>query len=273
MNTVNDTTPTFVVRRGGAFGDKLLSAMFTRALKSAGINAICEIDYNYVCDDLKLNREIKSSDLIINFVYEPYIEDAANKKNLTMSFLEKVLKNANPILKKYLAKETINKIDVTKCFPIIKDLPVIEKTNDVFVITSAGPWSNVRNYPRFQELFNLFNKNNISYVNVTKEKLIDEVFFECFAKSKIFIGLETGATHLAAQFLNKNNSLILQSGFVPLDFWAKHYDVDYIALSLSCSPCGLRNTNSCKYNHACMYDITPESILEKIINKLQVYGK
>ena len=263
--------PSILIHRvGGAIGDRLMATMFVRSLQNAGIEAYVNNPINSLrdlfCSDL-LRTDNNSDNLVLNFNYEN------NRKEL-------IFKSALNYIKKRLLKigyteEIINKVEKSNIFPIFnltQENNISKKKYDVFLATKCGSWSNVRTYPYFNKLKDLLKSNNISFIDIWESNIKNKQFLETLFESKIFVGLETGTTHFAAQFLNKNNSLILQSGYYNFHWWAGKYDLDHIEVSLECSPCLLRNTKGCKYNHKCMTDIKPEIVFTKILEKLTNFG-
>jgi len=92
--------------------------------------------------------------------------------------------------------------------------------------------------------------------------------------------MDTGAAHYASKE-GAGKTLIIQSGFSNFEHWGATYDFEAIQIPIDCRPCwnwklikkhpdeacnNLRGT--CKKNHKCMKDISPEMVLESVIKKL-----
>lgn len=258
--------PSILIRRGNGFGDSLMATMFVRSLQNAGIkayfnNPISSLKGLY-CSDL-LRNDNNSDALFLNFYYEKNRKESIFKSAL--NFIKTDLLNIG------YTEEIINKVEKSNIFPIFnltQENNIFKKKYDVLLATKCSDWSNVRMYPYFNELKDLLKSNNISFIDTDESNIKNKQFLETLFESKLYVGIETGPTVFAAQFLDKNNSLILQSGYSAFHWWAGKYDLDHIEVSLECAPCLLRNTKDCKYHYKCMMDIKPEIVFTKILEKL-----
>lgn len=85
----------------------------------------------------------------------------------------------------------------------------------------------------------------------------------------VFIGNDTGATHLAA--LMGVPTIGIFSGVADINIWKPVGDnVDVIKATVACSPCHIARLEDCVANHICMTAITVDAVLEVVDEKLAV---
>ena len=96
---------------------------------------------------------------------------------------------------------------------------------DVVLVTGSGPHSSVRNWPYFSELKKEFDRSGVTYTDLNdfgfdwanndeSTHRIANLIYKC----KVFLGLETGASHYATGVLRRKAggaNFIIQSGYVP----------------------------------------------------------
>lgn len=172
-------------------------------------------------------------------------------------------------LKKFCKENKFNDIRFNRNFIPVKfteDLSI--QSFEVVMVTKTSKTAIVRDWPFFDILKNILTELNISWKDITQEK--DNTFLNYVVNSKLFITLETGAAHLASQFISKENSLVIQSGYCGNKFW-NFYNYDVICNQTACEWCFNDITKpKCKYNHVCMREISVETIVEIIKNKLKI---
>lgn len=132
---------------------------------------------------------------------------------------------------------------------------------DVCLVTQTGDFTPYRNWPYFDDLKAILTKNNITYIDLSAEKILGQDFLRHVKNCKAYVGLETGASHYAAPFC-RHKGIIIQSGYVPYRYWAPYYDFTCLDRDMECSPCMLRS--GCGYDHGCMKDTLPEQVLDSI---------
>lgn len=271
MNNLTDLL--IVLTRVAGFGDIMHTAMVTRVLRNAGYNAVFKCPewlepHKLFCPDLSIpaHKHTQVLNLVCNYEF-------LYKTNPEWCIIEAGVRDT---LRRIIPKEDYDKeaarIDYSKCFPIINyPTKSVKKTNDVLIISKCGGYSNVREYPHFNELKTSLKKNNISYIDANEQRLANYALLDALNDSKLFIGLETGPTMFLSQFLTRENSIVLSSGFVSFNYWGKYYNVDVVERSLPCAPCFIKDVKDCKYSHECMVEILPEFILDKIKTKLNAF--
>lgn len=241
---------------GSGFGDRLLVAWTVNILNFNNINcSFGELEKIVNCKDFyKQNADTKKTKIVLSRTKktDPRFTILTD---LIYSFLQQSKININ-----------LDNIDIKNApHPIIyKDMPDI-KSVDVAMVTKTGPWTPYRNWPYFDKLKELFRKNNISYIDLSEEKVKNFEFLNYVKKSKIYLGLETGASHYAAPFIG-DGGLMIQSGYCAFDYWAAHYNYQKIENPIRCAPCWKRK--GCEYEHKCMTEISPDLVLKTIIKDL-----
>lgn len=243
----------FCIKRiGTTIGDEIHAAMVARALRNAGFDSWVYVKCNKLLKKDLISKKQEEKEVFFNYVQQNGSSPSLHELGLQNIFRD--LKLPCPI------------IDLANWRPIIDFDSSGLKKKDCCMVTSCGPASGIRNYPFFSQLKELFSSKKISFVDATN--LRDFEFLKAVTESRVYIGLETGATMLAAEFLNKKNSLIIQSGYTKKEFWGKYMDVDFVERDIECAPCLLRSISSCKHNHKCMRTIMPNEILNIIESKL-----
>lgn len=249
-------------------GDQLMCATFCNILNDNGIKAVLH------------------NDLIKDFVECPIFNP---NDNYGPEFSTWYVKDSTTNLYKALARkfETRFKVSVKvqDNYPVpTKFVPVDVDSVDVAVTTSVGQIYKEnkfiksegyyriihRIWPYFDELFSLFDKHNISYIDLNKDCIINYEFLNHIRHCKVYLGLETGAAHYASKE-GAGKTLIINSGFYDLKFWAP-YDFEAIQIPTDCSPCwSWPKKNHCENDYKCMKEISPEMVLESVMKKMDSY--
>jgi hypothetical protein len=241
-------------QKSNLFGDCLLASLFVHVLNDNRINAFLDITNNEDVKNFVDCQLVSQTNNILdyNFVY-------FNDKSYS------ILETAIQHFKMYFL---INqKIEITK-----KHIPVkffeddLIPNIDVVMVTKSGNWAPVRNWPYFEQLKSELTILNISWFDLTENNVKNNEFLNYVKKSKVFLTIETGASHFASQFVNKQNSLVIQSGFCDNSFW-NFYDYDIISNDTDCKSCFLL-INDCPIGHMCMREITVDKVISKILKKL-----
>jgi hypothetical protein len=239
-----------IKRSGNAIGDQLLASLFVHILNDNGIPAVLNlakkidfIDCGYIFDE---NNEFIDYD----FRYRN-----AQEKD------ESIMKSAIDLFKKQfdIDQEIINK---RKHIPVKFQEDDNVPSIDVVMVTNSSAFAPVRDWPYFKELKKELDKNNISWIDITEQGIIDSLFLNYIKKSKVFLTLETGPAHMASQLINKNNSLAIQSGYCLNSFW-NMYRYNYINYNIECEKCFFKKT-VCNNDHKCMKNISVDTVLNKI---------
>jgi hypothetical protein len=246
------TDTPIVVTRAAAFGDRLMAAQVTAILNDHGITA--EFMANDIANlvDVPLFKGGKCRQW--NFDYPPYnLYDGRG-------FIRKALDS-------FQETYGVPRMEITHRTPPVRyiELPEIQGT-DVAICSKSGPWSPYRNYPRMDEIQAELTKRSIRFVDLNESNIVGMQALNWCAKSKLYLGLDTGMSHYVAGHVRKG--LILQSGFTPRELWASTYDrFEFLEAKSKCelSPCFLRN--DCPRGHKCM-NIDPIEIADEIERRL-----
>ncbi len=243
---------------GKAFGDNLISALFTVTLCDNGFDAILyNPDISDIVDCPATSSPISRGWRTFECLRQNRTGLETQKKfNVITDLIEEFIKKFN----------IIQQIKVERDYIPVKfieynDVPA----HDVVIVSAAGYWSAYRNWPYFKELKNLLRTYDIDFLDLSENRIRNILFLNYIKKAKLFVGLETGASHYASMFAN-GKTIIIQSGYCDFDYWAGIYNYDHIQYDVECSPCWLRK--GCSFSHKCMKEIKPEYVLEKILKKL-----
>lgn len=249
FNIRNDRTKFKITRLGKPIGDILLASLFVHVLNDNGIEAVFDGTTSIInCPKPNENENYVKYE----FVYKNEV-DKSILESAMIFFTEKF--------------GITKKININRSFIPINFVRQPCDSFDVVLVTKSGFWSEIRNWPFFDELKEMLSKNNITWKDITSEK--DNNFLNFIDKAKVFITLETGSSHLASQLITKKKTLLIQSGYSKNSFWNSYAYDTVIANDISCSPCFLRTLQHCKNGHNCMKKISVNEIFKKIQNKLE----
>lgn len=229
-----------------ALGDHLLASLLVSILRDQNIDA-------YFWSDSDEIRELVDCPIRkgydYRFVYEP--EQQWDGR----SIMQKALDNCQTYL-------GITNLKLTRTVIPVKyhDLPQVPQV-DVAICSSTGFWSKYRNWPYFEQLKHEFDRHGITWIELGQKRGVECLNY--VKKAKIYLGLETGVSHYVSSVAKK--ALIIQSGYSNINYWCS-YGYAYIQLELPCSNCFLRN--GCAHGHACMKNITTETVLREITKLL-----
>jgi hypothetical protein len=242
-----------------AFGDNLISVFFTATLSDNGFNAVL---YN---PDIAHLADCKVTD------------NSGTGGWLTFDCLRK-FRTGLDTDKKYniitdLAEVFSEKFNISRKINIIRNyIPVKFREYDnvpaysVVMVSETGYWTSYRNWPYFKELKELLKLSKIDFLDLSENRIRNQEFLNYVNKAKVFLSLETGASHYASKFAG-GKTIIIQSGYCDFNYWAGLYDYDHIRHDVKCSPCWLRK--GCSWDHKCMKSIKPEFVFKKILKKLR----
>ena len=251
---------------GRGFGEQLIIARVVSILVDNGLDVIFREGYKVA--NLVDCRKIPHNDNKTLTGYQTYKWAYS-------------IKDKNPIIVQYTKHyEDVfeKKIEITNdCVPVVYyDIEV--PRYDVILHTSSGSWSIYRIWPYFNELEQLLDKNNITWIDIDNRKKHGRIggvqYLNYVKKSKVYVGLDTGPSHYVSS-IAKNKTLIIQGGFITYDYWAYTYKFDHIQIDdVPCRPCFLNKNdiscgNVCQYNHRCMREISPQDVLNKIIQIME----
>jgi len=186
---------------------------------------------------------------------------------------------SKPIILQYIEYfESVidKKLKVTRNYIPVKfhDIPETPLV-DVAMGTITGNWTPYRNWPYFEELKKLFDKEGITYVDLDAGEIKGIECLNYVKKCKLYLGLETGMSHYVSQFAN-GKALILQGGFTEFDFWAHLYDYDYLQVEdVPCRPCFINKKHisrkgiKCEYDHMCMKGLRVDRVFKAIVERIR----
>jgi len=247
--------------KGRGFGEPLVISLLANILTDNGVPTFY--------DQHRHTRGLVDCPLVDRSENSPH-------KGQLKKIRPKYILSEEPIIFQYIrqAEEiTGKKIKVTRDYvPVlyhdISEIPAV----DVAMNTRTGILSIYRDWPYFDQLKKLFRKNNISYIDLDRNKIFNIESLNYVKKAKLYLGLESGRSHYVSQFAN-GKALILQSGFATSDFWAYVYKYDYLDIDVPCRPCWIDRLlisqgKICPYNHKCMKKLTVDYVFEEVRKKL-----
>jgi hypothetical protein len=151
----------------------------------------------------------------------------------------------------------------------IQNVPTV----DVVMCTQTGNWTPYRQWPYFDELKELFKKEDITYIDLNEEGIFSVKLLNYVNRCKLYLGLDTGTSHYVSQFAN-NKALIIQGGYVTFDFVFHAYHYDHIQIEeMPCSPCFINKNHierneGCEFNHKCMMNLSSEVVFEEVRKRI-----
>ncbi len=90
---------------------------------------------------------------------------------------------------------------------------------------------------------------------------------DLLGKADLFIGNDTGLTHIAARI--GVPTISINSGIDPTAMWAAvGPDVTILKVEVPCSPCHIMYISQCAHDHACILDINEEDVKAAVRKKI-----
>jgi len=240
---------------GPAFGDNLLAAWVVNILNFNHIPAVLSAPprIEKLINSKMFNSRDHSSD------FTTVRLNRTKRKDPNFTILTDLL---DFFIKKSKENITLAKIDIENApHPVIYRHDPSIKGYDLCLVTQSGPWTPYRNWPHFSELKSLLVENGITFIDLSEEGVKGNNFLNYVKKSKIYLGLETGASHYAAPYAKKG--LIIQSGYCNFNYWAAHYNYQKIEHPVKCAPCWKKK--GCEHDHKCMRKIPASLVYNEII--------
>lgn len=109
----------------------------------------------------------------------------------------------------------------------------------------------------------------VSFVNRTGDMTLVEVT-EAIASSALFIGLDTGLSHIASS--TGSSALVLFSGHADHEVWAPDgTGVSILRNEVPCAPCHATRMTQCLFDHRCM-DLPLEFVWQATSAKLNMFN-
>lgn len=244
---------------GDAFGDNLFSAYLTNTLIKNGYQTYLDnskISHLVECPIFDANKfeesEVESFDCVRNnrTGLQTY-----NKFNVFSDLVSEFKKKFNITTPIHLYLDHI---------PVRFKKLVNIRSYDVVLVSDTGYWTPYRKWPYFKELKELFDRNSISFIDVSKEEIKDNLLLNYVDNAKLYLGLETGASHYVSK-IAKGKTLIIQSGYTSFKYWAEMYDYECKYYEVSCAPCWKRK--GCLH-HSCMYKLDAKLIFNEIKKRI-----
>ena len=246
--------------RGRGFGEPLIMSLVVNILNDNGVDAV-------------LRKHRKVSELVDC----PLISrEATDKTFQTYAWTYECC--SKPIILQYIEyfENVVGKsLKITRDYIPVKFYDILEVPSvDIVMGTRTGNWSPYRNWPYFEKLKKLFNKEGITYIDLDTNGIRGVECLNYVNKCKLFLGLETGMSHYVSQFAN-GKTLILQSGFSEFEFWAYLYDYDHLQVEdVPCRPCFInkqhiaRGERKCKLDNICMKNLTVDRVFEAVTKRI-----
>lgn len=251
----------------GGFGDELVTAMFAQILIDNGVDAklwsgsmelttvphyvpdgkphiTIPAGYNYIGPD--------------GMPSDPY-PGCGPMKPIKMSQIEQNIYRFNRLFDSRPIRITRNHVPV-----LFYDLP---NTPVVDVAINSKTYSyNTKYWPYWDELKKKLTENGIRWLAL--DDLHNVKLLNVVQKAKLYLGLETGISHYVSQVAN-GKALIIQGGWVGREFWAKHYDYEFITHDTPCGWCCIAKSSDCPYRMQCLHHITVDQVFDAVVRKLE----
>lgn len=262
---------------GSGFGNALIVAHVTQIINDNGLSAVyvphrttnnVEVDYTLV--DVPLYNEEEHGEF---YYYRKKFPSYFYFKDCDETIIQRYLSHiGNELNRRFY-------IDIVKHnhVPVTYDESEEEGVEcvDVAMCTSTSSWAPYRDWPYFEQLKQLFDKNRITYVDMNQQNIKSHKCLAYVKNCKLYLGLETGMSHYVSKFAN-GKTLIIQSGFAPFYYWASLYNYDFIrAENLKCKykPCFIdrkfiEQGKECYQDVACMTLITPEQVFNEVLRRI-----
>jgi hypothetical protein len=261
-------TPAFKLEWSGrGFGNPLMLAHLTKILVDNGIDAV-------------FNHKRKTFGL----VDVPILDQNDNKKRIVFNgalpsnFKTKVAEE--PAMMYYIRdfrRMTGKYIEFDRkrhnFVPVLFHETDSIKGADVALCTKTGKWAPYRDWPYFDELKDMLHSSGISYIDLnTPLRILSNDCLNVVAKSKVYVGLDTGTSHYVSKFANRKG-LIIQGGFNPFFFWAWQYEYEPIVTSVECPyrPCFITKYDMYSgmvCSAPCISGISVKQVFDRIVEKL-----
>lgn len=262
-------TPAFRLEwMGKGFGNALILAHLTKILVDNGIDAV-------------FNHKRKTRGL----VDVPILDPNDNKKRIVfngvLSSDSKTKVAEEPVMMYYIRefrKMTGKNIEFDRkrhnFVPVLFHEIDSTKRIDVALCTKTGTWTPYRDWLYFDELKEMLHSSGISYIDLNNPAILSNDCLNVVAKSKVYVGLDTGTSHYVSKFANRKG-LIIQGGFNPFFYWAWQYEYEPIVTSVECPyrPCFINrydiyNGIVCDQEVSCINKISVKQVFNKIVEKL-----
>jgi ADP-heptose:LPS heptosyltransferase len=254
-----------LIHLGHGFGDALMLAHLTNIVNDNGFKAV-------------FKRRYIVRGLVDVPLYNP-VEHKGYRKIAQNAFSSLDITHDTPVILKFLEKIsriTGNRIEfkpeIHNHIPVVfYDIPKTSSV-DVIICSRTGKWTPYKVWPHFKELKKLLKKEGITYFDMHRGKALGIVLLNYVKRAKVYLGLDTGASHYVSRFAN-GKGLIIQSGYSLFRSWAYPYAYEEIVYDVPCSPCminwkDMKRGVECQNNHECMNLITPREVLDRILNML-----
>lgn len=253
--------------KGSGFGNALVVAQITKILIDNNVPAVFH--------EHKTVRGLVDVPLYNDsyqhfYLYTKPVVNTQHRKNVDEPVVIKYLKDIGKLLGR-----KISLLPDHTYIPVnYKEIPDI-KGVDVVLCTKTGRWCPYRDWPYFKELKKEFDKLNITYIDLNKEKIKGNECLNYVKKSKLYLGLDTGTSHYVSKFAN-GKTLIIQSGFNIFSWWSHTYDYDVITANVECDfrPCfinmkDIAENNVCPFDVSCMKNIKVKHVLYEVQERLK----
>lgn len=245
-----------VKRTGDALGDHMMAAHFVRTLLDHGIDAVYAADHHRELVDVPLDRPGDGQDFYFDYTLngDPVrpvfdkrrtIFEIVRDSFVTKTKLATTLEIKTPWVPVTFVEQKVSAVDVV-------------------LVTKSGVWSRWRDWPRFAELKDAMTKKRIRWIDATEQNVRSHELLNYVDRSKVFVGVETGASHYVSQYA-RTKGIIVQSGYSWSDYWSP-YGYKIVSKYTMCERCfsHLKNGHQCNFDHACMAGIPASRVMGEI---------
>jgi hypothetical protein len=263
-------TPSFKLEWSGTgFGNSLIMAHLTKILVDNGIDAV--FNHRRKTTGLVDVPLYDPSDPIKRIVFHGVLHCDFETRNAEEPVMMYYIREFRRMTGKYIEfdRKYHNFVPV-----IFNELDTI-KGVDVALCTKTGTWTPYRNWPYFDELKKMLQVAGISYIDLNNPLILSNDCLNIVAKSKVYVGLDTGTSHYVSKFANRKG-LIIQGGFNPFFIWAWPYEYEPIVTTVKCKyrPCFINKNDIyngivCNEGVSCISKISVKQVFDRIMEKLK----
>ncbi|MBM4043984.1 MAG: glycosyltransferase family 9 protein [Planctomycetes bacterium] len=249
--------PTVAVFRESAFGDKIMAAQFTAILNDNGIIAVLD--------------DVEACNLVVCPKYDPQKHRHYTRYRFEymwgQDYRGGIMRTALDLFARHfqLTPLVVTRHAVATRYYDVPGVPSV----DVALCTRTKNPSSYRNWPHFGALKAALRSHGITYCDLSEEHVRGMRCLNQIRKARLYVGLETGVSHLASS-VAAGKGLIIQSGYCPFDYWCP-YGYEYIAHPVPCAPCF--RSSGCPAGHACMRELGVWTVLNRILARLRRFRK
>jgi len=256
-STFRSDRPVYVYYKGGALGDNLMPAYIVETLNDHDIDAyLLPSPHSHLVSCKKAIAPCGNGFLFKARRQNRTGFDTTEKHTVYTDLLAEFARKAG-MSEPFPAKRD----HIPVIYDSVSDSPIV----DLVLVSVTGNWTPYRLWPFFDELRIRLQREGVRYIDASLEALTDQRFLTVIDRCKLFVTLETGASHYASQVAN-GKCLVLQSGYCNFSYWAGNYRYTELANPVSCAPCWKREL--CDRDHECMTGLSVDRVMAEILARI-----